>query len=79
MRARALSLFLSGLLLTSLVSITARGWNLYHEVVRRIISDYGTALCVLLWTLVSLAPSNTPEGIPRHTNTHMPPTQTLCA
>ena len=62
----AFSLFLaSGLLFTSLVSITARGWNLYNSIVRRIIADYGTALCVLLWTLVSLIPRNTPDGIPR--------------
>lgn len=50
---------------TSLYSITAQNWNLFNGVVRRIISDYGTALCVLLWTLVSLAPQDTPAGIPR--------------
>ena len=62
----AFALFLAcGLLGTSLVSVTARGWNLFNGIVRRIIADYGTALCVLMWTLVSLAPRNTPEGIPR--------------
>ena len=50
---------------TSLYSITAHNWNLFNGIVRRIISDYGTALCVLLWTLVSLAPQDTPAGIPR--------------
>jgi len=47
---------------TSLYSITARRWNLFNSIVRRIISDYGTALCVLLWTLVSLIPQDTPAG-----------------
>jgi len=35
-------------------SAGARHWNLFNGLIRRIISEYGTALAVLVWTLVSM-------------------------
>ena len=44
----------TGLLGTSLASVGARHWNLFNGLMRRIITEYGTALSVLVWTLVSM-------------------------
>ena len=44
----------AGLLGTSVASAGARHWNLFNGLIRRIISEYGTALAVLVWTLVSM-------------------------
>jgi len=61
-----------GLLYTSLVSVQARNWVILPGFLRRFIADYGTALFVLIWTLVSYIPGNTasvdlplPETVPR--------------
>jgi len=62
----AFALFLAfGLLGTSLASVGARHWNVFNGFIRRIITEYGTALAVLVWTLVSMAPHKTPDSIPR--------------
>jgi len=34
--------------------VGARHWNLFNGLMRRIITEYGTALSVLVWTLVSM-------------------------
>ncbi|EKX37691.1 hypothetical protein GUITHDRAFT_41323, partial [Guillardia theta CCMP2712] len=54
-----------GLLFTSLASISMRHTVYFRRVLRHFISDYGTALAVLLWTLVSYIPKGVPDGIPR--------------
>ncbi|RHN72989.1 putative bicarbonate transporter [Medicago truncatula] len=55
-----------GLLLTALRSRKARSWRYGSGCLRGFIADYGVALMVLLWTVVSYIPAgNTPKGIPR--------------
>ncbi|KAJ1494853.1 HCO3 transporter family-domain-containing protein, partial [Baffinella frigidus] len=61
-----------GLLYTSIRSVEARNWVIFPGFLRRFIADYGTAVFVLIWTLLSYIPAVTgpvaqqlPETIPR--------------
>ena len=60
------SLFLAfGLLYTALMLTAARGWRFFNSGIRRVLSDYGAALMVVVWTGVSYIPDGFPKNIPR--------------
>ena len=60
------SLFLAcGLLYTALMLTAARDWRFFNSGIRRWLSDYGSALMVVVWTGVSYILTDAPNGIPR--------------
>ena len=61
------SLFLAfGLLYTSIMLTGARSWRFFNSAIRRVFSDYGSALMVIVWTAVSYIPTNLPSNTPRY-------------
>jgi hypothetical protein len=54
-----------GLLLTTLTLRETRNTNFFKGPIRKYVSEYSTFFMIVLWTLISFAPANLPEEIPR--------------
>jgi boron transporter len=64
------SLFLAfGLILTCLFTRNARKWRFLRGPLRSVLADYGVPVMVVLWSGISFAVTDTPNGIPSRVNT----------
>jgi len=54
-----------GLVWTSFFLREAKSWSVFNKSIRRIISDFSTFFMIVMWTLISYTPRNTPDNVPR--------------